>query len=78
MNSAPLTIVAIAGHVLGSDVYCDCGTPNCVCGSGQTSVSQSTHTVSDARSIPQDSPAGLGAEALFALAIIMLWLRLRA
>jgi hypothetical protein len=68
--------VVFAGHVVGSDRYCDCGSPNCVCGPGETRV-QSDQTVLDIPVSSQDTPADFGTESLLVLAAVLLWLRLR-
>jgi hypothetical protein len=75
-NSAQL--VAMAGHVVGGNKYCDCGPSNCICGPGETAKVTSSNTVSEATPPAQNAPTDLGTEALFALAAILLWLRLRA
>jgi hypothetical protein len=53
MNSVQLATIALAGHTVMDGVYCDCGTPNCICGPGETRIQRSQPNVDQANS-PSD------------------------
>ena len=78
-NPAPFGMVAIAGHVIGSNAFCHCGPADCVCDPDEI------------RKVPGDSQQGqtptadFGATAtnevglgFLALTMLLLWLKLRA
>jgi hypothetical protein len=80
-NPAPFASVVYAGHTI-SGLWCECGTPGCICEPGE----QSARPISDAAPIQRnpknkagrvsDLDFGTGA-ILIALALIV-WSRLRA
>ena len=75
-----LSFPVLAGHTVGGN-WCRCGSIGCFCDEGEVATyMQSAGTVSDSRqgeTSSSDDDFGVGTEALFALAFVLLWLRLR-
>ena len=83
LNSSPFATVAIAGHVIPSNAYCECGSrADCICGPGeQLTQTASSQAATDASTATLDNQGANGGEAsaglmLLALALVLA-LRLR-
>jgi hypothetical protein len=76
INSAPYASVALAGHVLGSDAYCQCGRGNCICDPGEVETN-SMETVADSQQ-QQGTTTNFGSELGIVLLAVLFLLRLRA
>ena len=86
-NPAPFATVALAGHVLTSGAYCDCGMPDCVCDSGERpggpnirTVPNNTDDSKNQGASPAKESSGLdfGSGALMLALAFFVWARLRA
>ncbi|MGA9768113.1 MAG: hypothetical protein WBV94_03680 [Blastocatellia bacterium] len=87
-NSAPFVTVAIAGHVYGTTVYCECGggIVTCVCDSGETpsgahrgnrAVSEATNRDVSSISEAPTSDIDFGTGAMLLALMIFAWARFR-
>lgn len=62
--SSQFSAYACSGYNVTSGRCCDCEEEGCICGDGLANQGDNT-------------PSDLGSEGLFALAVVLLWLRLR-
>lgn len=73
--------VVFAGHVLGSDRYCGCGTPECVCDPNEHANTDANRLVpsKSVHSSPvKTGEINLGSEVLLLALLLAVWLRARA
>ena len=86
-NPIPFATVAYAGHVITSGAYCDCGTPNCICDSGEQpggpnhrAVSNNTDGSKNQVASPANESSGFdfSSGALTLALALFVWTRMRA
>lgn len=66
-SSSQFSAYACSGYLMGSGACCECGSSDsCICGD--------TRPASE----PKKNDPSLGSESLIVLAVLMLWLRIRA
>lgn len=81
-NPVPYLTVAYAGHTVGGNRYCQCGTEKCECDPGEKVISQTAVTNEQPdRSVNSNNASSLASEAglgLFALTLLLFLLRLKS
>ncbi|MGA9770141.1 MAG: hypothetical protein WBV94_13960 [Blastocatellia bacterium] len=79
-SPAPFAQVAIAGHVIGGTVWCECGSSNCICDPGEIPGTNLRTPASDrdGKAAIQDASPGLdfGSGALLMALAFLVWVRL--
>ena len=80
MNSAPVAMVALAGHINPNGAWCECGSSvACVCDPGETSLRNSTDSNKISAKGSAETSTGFdpGASALIIALALFLGLRMR-
>lgn len=80
----PFAVVAVAGHTVPG-TWCECGTAGCICDPGEVPIGNSAFQSptdqgavdQDTAPVNQDPDLPLGSTALLALAVMLLWFRMR-